>query len=230
MEAKINDRGGYILYDSTLTAVPELAWLQPGHWAAQQALGQKLGGRGQAFLVRAPCGPAVLRRFVRGGWAAPLLGDRYPGWSPARSRGFREFRLLSELRRLELPVPRPLAASFEPAGLFYRAGLLTEFIPRAQTLAELAAALPRSDWLALAETLRRFFQAGLHHPDLNAHNLLRDQSGQWHLLDFDRATLGPKPAQAAPMLARLERSLNKLGSVAWQNGFEAELRSRFKKS
>lgn len=228
MEQRADCRRGFILYDSTLSAVPELAWLSPPHWAAQQALGPNLGGRGQAFLVHSACGPAVLRRFLRGGWMARLLGDRYFGRSADSSRGFLEFRLLLELRRLELPVPRPLAASFEPAGLFYRAGLLTEFIPDTQSLAELAPALPRSGWRALAETLRRFFRAGLHHPDLNARNLLCDRSGHWYLLDFDRASLTTAPSRAAPMLARLERSLNKLETAAWRDGFEAELRAKLR--
>ncbi|MGY6553945.1 MAG: 3-deoxy-D-manno-octulosonic acid kinase [Wenzhouxiangella sp.] len=224
MEQRAECGHASILYDSTLSAVPALSWLQPHYWSAQQALGPSLGGRGQAFLVQTACGPAALRRFLRGGWMAPLLGDRYLRRSADDSRGFREFRLLIELRRRDLPVPRPLAASFEPSGPFYRAGLLTAFIPGTRSLAELAPTLPRPGWQALADTLRSFFQAGLDHPDLNAHNLLCDQSGRWYLLDFDRALLRSGPAPAASMLARLERSLNKLKATAWREGFEATLR------
>lgn len=213
-----------ILYDSTLHAVPNCRWLLPAWWASQQAVSADLGGRGQAMLVQTACGPAVVRRFLRGGWMGPLLGDRYWRRTPERSRGFREFRLLYRLRQLALPVPRPLAASFEPAGLFYRAGLLTEFIPDAQSLAAVAEHLSGSDWRALAQMLKRFFAVGLLHPDLNAHNLLLDRSGQWHLLDFDRARLRGRPADAKPMLARLERSLCKHAGTAWRKGFEAELR------
>lgn len=214
-----------ILADSALPASVDARWLQPQWWAAQGAIKAELGGRGAALELSTPVGSAVLRRYYRGGWMAPLLNDRYLGLGAARSRGFREFRLLSRLRELSLPVPEPLAASFEPAALFYRAGLLTRFIPQTRPLADVADELSGVEWRALAEVLKRFFQAGLEHPDLNAHNLLLDSSAQWHVLDFDRARLSRgRSVAAGTMIARLERSLRKHAGAGWQAGFEAELR------
>lgn len=213
-----------ILADSTLPTRPDARWLQPQWWMAEGAVRAELGGRGVALKLSTPVGLAVLRRYQRGGWMSPLLHDRYVRLSADRSRGFREFRLLCRLRELNLPVPQALAASFEPAGAFYRAGLLTAFIPDTRPLAAVADALSRADWQRLAGMLKRFFRAGLVHPDLNAHNLLLDRSGQWHMLDFDRARLASRPAAARPMIDRLERSLRKHADEAWQAGFYSQLR------
>ncbi len=218
-------RKALILADSTLAAAPDARWLVPQWWKGQGAVEAELGGRGVALKLSTPVGPAVLRRYHRGGWMAPLLGDRYLRLGADRSRGFREFRLLLRLVELKLPVPRPLAASFEPAGGFYRAGLLTRFIPETRALADVADELSGADWRRLAGVLRRFFRAGLVHPDLNAHNLLLDASGQWHVLDFDRASLSAGPVSAGSMIRRLERSLRKRAGTDWQAGFESELRA-----
>lgn len=217
-------RNALILADSGLASAPDARWLQPQWWTMQGAVVAQLGGRGTALRLNTPVGPAVLRRYLRGGWMAPLLDDRYLRCGAERSRGFVEFRLLGRLRELGLPVPEPLAASFEPAGLFYRAGLLTRLIPDARSLAELAAALSLAEWRSLAELLRRCFQAGLMHPDLNAHNLLLDSAGRWHVLDFDRARLNAGPVAGRPMIERLQRSLHKHAASGWQDGFERELR------
>lgn len=214
-----------ILYDSEAVSAPDARWLQPEWWIAQGAVQAELGGRGRALVVQTPAGAAVLRRFCRGGWMAPLLKDRYWRLAHSRSRAFREFRLLSQLLSLDLPVPQPLAASFEPAGPFYRAGLLTQFLPGTRQLADLADELTAPEWMALASVLRRFFDAGLVHPDLNARNLLMNARGQWFVLDLDRAHLRGGPIAAGRMIERLARSLRKHAGTDWQAGFEEHLRS-----
>lgn len=215
---------GLILYDCGQLAALESGWLQPQWWDLQGKAGAGLGGRGGARVVQTPVGPAVLRRFWRGGWMASILKDRYFRVPADYSRAFREFRLLSRLRDLDLPVPQPLAASFEPAGLFYRAGLMTRWLPDTRQLAEVADELSASEWRQLGLVLARFFQAGLIHPDLNAHNLLLDTRGRWHVIDFDRAQLLGRPVAAQGMIERLARSLRKQGSSAWRAGFDAHLR------
>ncbi len=222
-EGRIGSQDALILADTMLATIPDSRWLQPHWWEGQGAVLSELGGRGAALALATPVGPAVLRRYHRGGWMAPLLGDRHIRCHAERSRGFREFRLLSRLRESGLPVPPPLAASFEPAGAFYRAGLLTRLIPHARPLADVADELSAADWQALAAMLKRFFRVGLSHPDLNAHNLLLDRSGQWHMLDFDRARLVGRPVEAGPMIARLGRSLRKHAGEAWRTGFDVEL-------
>lgn len=212
--------GVLILYDAEQVEAPGPEWLQSATWAATGNVQAELGGRGQALSILTPAGPAVLRRFRRGGLVAALLEDRYLRLGARHSRAVREFRVLARLRAHGLPVPTPLVASYEPAGPFYRAGLITRLIPAARQLAEIASELAAKDWLQLAETLSDFFDAGLIHPDLNARNILRDAEGRWFVVDLDRAQIKDRPVSGRPMLARLGRSLNKLGVADWQSGFE----------
>lgn len=209
-----------ILYDPERLETPGPEWLHGATWTAQGKVRADFGGRGQALWVDTPAGPAVLRRFRRGGLVAAALQDRYLRLGVHHSRAMREFRLLARLVDRGLPVPSPLIASFEPCGLFYRAALMTRLIPQARQLADLAPGLAMGDWSGLADTLTAFFEAGLVHPDLNARNILMDAQGRWFLVDLDRARLENRPVSADRMLARLERSLEKLGSADWRPGFE----------
>ncbi|MFP4207144.1 MAG: 3-deoxy-D-manno-octulosonic acid kinase [Wenzhouxiangella sp.] len=212
-----------ILAEGEVARQVEAGWLDPAWWQRRDAVRKELGGRGQAVLVASPIGALVLRRFRRGGLAARFSADRY--WAPGRerSRGFREFRLLQVLASQGLPVPDPVAASYERDGLFYRAGLLTRLIPDACELAEVAAGLSFEQWRDLAMTLDAFFAAGLCHPDLNARNLLLDRHGRWHLLDLDRARLVGRRVDSKAMRQRLARSLGKLPDSGWRTGFTKTL-------
>lgn len=215
--------GTSILADADLSQPVTSDWFEPGWWHRRGAARAELGGRGQALLVDAPVGALVLRRFQRGGLAARLSRDRYVWLGRDRSRSFREFRLLGELREQGLPVPTPVAAMIEREGPFYRAGLLTCLIPGARELATLAADLSISQWRGLATTLDGFFSAGLRHPDLNARNLLMDNAGRWYLLDLDRASLVAGRVDGKRMRRRLARSLEKLSAPGWRPGFEQTL-------
>jgi 3-deoxy-D-manno-octulosonic acid kinase len=222
-EVLINQGRIRILADGEVAEWLTQDWFAPEWWKHEGLVLKSLGGRGQAVLLDSSVGHLVLRRFLRGGWVSRLSEDAYLNLGIHRSRAFREFRLLKTLRRLQLPVPEPVAASFEPNGLTYKAGLLTRFIPDASELAELAPQLSIAQWSDLASTLEDFFSAGLSHPDLNARNLLLDRSGQWHLLDLDRAVLRGREVDGRAMCRRLARSLEKLCLSGWRQGFDASL-------
>ncbi len=200
---------GAILFDAARLPQGDPALLDAARWP--QAAGR---GRGAVRRVEGPFGVAVLRHYRRGGAVARLLGDRYLWTGEENTRAFREFRLLARLRGEGLPVPAPLAAGYTRGGPWYRADLLTAEVPDARTLAETLAA-PSADldaWRSLGVTLARFHAAGVCHADLNAHNLLRDGNGAWWLIDFDRGLLRPPGEWIATRLARLQRSLRKLGA------------------
>jgi 3-deoxy-D-manno-octulosonic acid kinase len=207
--------GGAILCDPSLAAQVEARWFDPLYWSGSPS-GQVSGGRGAAWMVETPAGAGVLRHYRRGGAMARLLGDRYWWRGAVHTRPWREFQLLQDLYGQGLPVPQALAAHYRRHGLFYRADLLTRRLPQALTLAELlrAGQLDAPLMRQAGHTIARFHRAGAWHADLNAHNILRS-GGEFYLIDFDRGELRPAAAGwQLQNLARLRRSLLKLGAAA----------------
>jgi 3-deoxy-D-manno-octulosonic acid kinase len=207
---------GAMVHDpARLGATADAAWLDEAHWRARGPVAPPSGGRGAALRVGTPAGPAVLRHYRRGGLVARFNRDRYLWQGEAATRPFREFALLQSMIAAGLPAPVPLAARYRRAGLWYRGDLLTLAIEGARTLAEALREAPSSiDWTLVGRTIGRFHALGFPHPDLNAHNILLGD-GACHLVDFDRgAPAAPAPAWMDANLARLRRSLDKLGAPA----------------
>ena len=209
---------GGILYDAARMRKPSAALFSREFWAARDALREVAGGRGSVCFIR----PGdlslradegwVLRHYKRGGLAARVLSDRYLWLGAERTRCFREWRLLAELYRRGLPVPAPVAASYERSGMAYRADLITVQLPASRTLAQLLAqgSLSSRQWNDIGRTIARFHAQGVQHADLNAHNILLDADGAVYILDFDRGRLRERGAWENSVLARLQRSLEKV--------------------
>jgi 3-deoxy-D-manno-octulosonic acid kinase len=213
-EGLLRVAGGGILYDASRLRKPGAELFDVEHWRAQGALQEIAGGRASIAVVGTGAERWVLRHYRRGGFIARLSRDRYVWLGESRTRSFAEWRLLAELRRRDLPVPAPVAARYVRGVLTYRADLITEHLPNTRTLADAitGAQLPRESWEAIGRTIARFHREGVHHADLNAHNILLDQPGarNVYLLDFDRGAIRNRGAWERDVLARLRRSLEKI--------------------
>lgn len=174
-------------------------------------------GRGHAVFFTYQGHDLILKHYQRGGLVASLLGDKYLGSDPDNSRAFREWRLLSQMYGLQLPVPKPVAASVSRHGSFHRADLVTKQIHDVKPLADylLAGELSKTTWQDIGTCIRRFHDAGVYHADLNARNiLLNPDSRDVYLIDFDKGSIRYiGEAWKASNLARLQRSLNKFKSM-----------------
>ncbi|HZD06459.1 MAG TPA: lipopolysaccharide kinase InaA family protein, partial [Longimicrobiales bacterium] len=185
--------------------------------AATEAL-ETLRGRGPVHVVRVAGAPRVVRHYLRGGAVAAILDDRYLRWGTARP--LREARASEAARRRGIPTPRVSAGAVYPAGVFYRADLLTDYVPDSRELAGVlfgeGGARERREALVAAGTLiGRMAAAGVRHPDLNARNVLvssTERGLRALLLDLDRCavTRAPEPVASGPMVERLLRSIRKL--------------------
>lgn len=205
---------GAMVFDGNLEVTPSRDWFDRDWWAARADVHDGKGGRGGVAFVDAPIGACVLRHYHRGGWMAPLMGDRYVWNGRERSRGFAEFRLLAELFQRGLPVPAPVAARYQRRGAYYTADLITRTIEGAQTLTDLIIAGRLDAGLAgrVGELVGRFHAEGVDHADLNAHNILMAGDRFW-LIDFDRGEIRVTgTAWRLANLARLKRSLLKVGA------------------
>ena len=212
---------GAIVFDPARVQQATPALFDPAHHGAQ-ARPVQAGGRGAAWFVHGGFGEAVLRHYRRGGLAARLSRATYFWRGEPAVRSVAEFRLLAAMRAEGLPVPAPLAAAYWRRGLGYRAALLVERIPAVRALAEwLGGPADAAPWEAVGAMLARFHAAGIHHADLNAHNILVDDAGVAWLIDFDRGRRRAPGAWRQASLRRLARSLAKLsgGDGRWRPGF-----------
>jgi len=210
-EGLLRVAGGGILYDASRLRKPATEVFDVEHWRAQGSLQEIAGGRASIAIVNSGAERWVLRHYRRGGFIARFSRDRYLWLGESRTRSFAEWRLLAELRRRGLPVPAPVAARYVRGVLTYRADLITEHLPNTRTLADAitGAQLPREGWEAVGKTIARFHREGVHHADLNAHNILLTPQ-QVYLIDFDRGELRKRGWWADTNLVRLYRSLEKV--------------------
>lgn len=204
--------GGGILYDASLARKPQAEWFTRAYWARHGQLREVTGGRGSVCFLRTDQGSWVMRHYRRGGLIAKLSADRYGWCGEDRTRSFAEWRLLAHLRGLQLPVPKPVAAFYVKRVLTYQADLITEELPPSQTLATvMIQGLAMRRWEQVGATVAKFHAHGVHHADLNAHNILLGDGDAVYVLDFDRGRIRPRGGWEQAVLARLKRSLIKVG-------------------
>ena len=124
--------------------------------------------------------------------------------------------MLHQLRAQAFNVPAPVATRYVRKGLWYQADLITEALPPGRTVAQAIQGTTLTDevWRKIGAAIARLHLAGVHHADLNAHNILLGESSQVFILDFDRGRIRPRGSWESNVLARLKRSLNKICSQA----------------
>ena len=207
--------GEFIVCDADLIADPRPELFDAQWWQAQGRIEGSFTGRGIVHVVRYGDARWVLRRYRRGGLVAKIADKAYVWAGLERTRPWREWHLLAALRERGLPVPRPVAAQVSRADLRYSGHILTELVDDAQSVQLLLreGRWQRPDWQRLGALLRRFHDAGVHHPDLNVSNILRRPDGSLVLIDFDKGRIGASGAQLRADLSRLRRSFDKLAAA-----------------
>ncbi len=179
-------------------------------------------GRPASFPVPGVDGLRVVaRRYLHGGVLRGLTGGLFPG----AGRFLRELRLLEDLHREGVPVPRPagLVVRGGPAGTA-RGWMLTREIEDVEDLRALLLRTEPGDvaravaLVAAGRAVRRLHDAGVLHADLHVKNILvpRD-GGPAVVIDLDDAQRLPgglRREQRVTQIQRLDRSLEKLSVKA----------------
>lgn len=214
---KLNKDNALAWFDPHFYPNFELAYFQSEFWQQQGLVTGQSKGRNTVWFIRQPNGQeAVLRHYYRGGLVGKLNKDKFWPEPAAQSRAMAEFSLLWQMRLWGLPVPRPCAALYQKYGFSYSADILIERIPDTTDLAHLLQQRPLTDaeWQQLGAVVASFHQHQVYHSDLNCHNILLDNQGQFWLIDFDKCAIRHAADYAdqswkAQNLQRLLRSLNK---------------------
>ncbi len=206
--------GAVIWYDGTAFDRFEPRLFDPDWLETEGLVTGSAPGRGSARFLRAEGLDMVLRHYMRGGLVARVSKDLFLRVSAAASRAMREFELLDWMRGQGLPVPRPLAARYDPSGAVYRADILMERIPDALPLDQLIghAALGEDTWREIGAVIAAMHLLGVDHSDLNVRNILLDGAGAVWLIDFDKCRRNMPDGRGQANLDRLLRSFRKLQS------------------
>ncbi|QPB42033.1 3-deoxy-D-manno-octulosonic acid kinase [Rodentibacter haemolyticus] len=209
----------FFIFNFDRTFDTQTEFFNPEFWQSQQCILGSAKGRGTTYFLQTKDWFGVncaLRHYYRGGLWGKFNKDRYHFSSLEKTRSFAEFRLLQRLYNADLPVPKPIGARVKKGqlGICYQADILTEKIENAQDLTALLSneTLPTEIWQQMGRLIRQLHDLQICHSDLNAHNILVQQTVQgqkcW-LLDFDKC--GEKSGDSWKMenLDRLYRSFIK---------------------
>ena len=131
-------------------------------------------------------------------------------------RAFDEFELLSKMISLGLPVPEPVIAREINYGLYIKQDIVIKRLIGYEDLANVInkRSLSENEFLKIGSTIKKFFDAGIYHTDLNIRNILINDQSDVYLIDFDkcfRTKLTDK--NRSDIISRLFRSFNKEQTV-----------------
>jgi 3-deoxy-D-manno-octulosonic acid kinase len=200
-------------------------------WLAARKRGPEFTLQGRAPLMVVPGAEAtsdgdvlwVIRRYWRGGRMS-FLEDRH--LRVGVSRPLLEAKSSESLRAKGIATPRVIGGAVYAAGVFYRADLVTEFVPGTVELRTLLLS-PEEPWRSEVELrlgavakvgalVAQLARAGAQHPDLNAANLLIKRDGTMTtpvVIDLDRCRVSDVGVAVEPMVGRLRRSVAKSASA-----------------
>jgi 3-deoxy-D-manno-octulosonic acid kinase len=201
-----------MLVDAALNETPVTAWFDAAQWRRGGAVAVETSGRGAALIVPHGSDTWVLRHYRRGGFVARFIDDHYLWSGIEQTRAFREWRLLRKLKDAGLPVPNPVAAHVYRTGPIYTADIITHYLPDTRKLSSFIAQgrAPADCWRRVGAMIRAVHDCGVDHPDLTAHNVLLDGTGNTFLVDFDNAYVKEPGEWRRLGLERMNRSLRKV--------------------
>ncbi len=209
----------YCQYDANEMSEFHPAMLDAKFWQQEHLVTGSAQGRGTTWFVKYHHALTstekhwVLRHYYRGGLIGKLINDSYWFSAQQNTRAAKEFALLATMQQLALPAPKPIAYRVIRSGFLYRADLLSSRIENAQDLVAILSSqtLSHDVWKKIGATIKRFHDKSIYHHDLNAHNILINNSNDVFIIDFDRGEirLNNKNDWQQANMARLQRSFIK---------------------
>jgi len=214
-------------FDNQIIQYDELIFPDPDNISFDPIVLEKLNvitgsatGRGTAYYLLISGVELVLRKYRRGGLIAKILNKNYIWRGLQHTRPWKEWNLLTDMLKLGLPVPQPVACRVGKINFiftfFYDADFIMTRIKNSTSLSVrlINGELDDKIWQEIGQTIQQFHKHGFNHADLNAHNILLNDMNKVFLIDFDKCQWMP-PAVSWQQLniARLKRSLLKLNQI-----------------
>jgi len=207
----ISSNRSQIWFDASLLTEEPESCFEPAYWQRKDAITGQASGRGTTYFISTAKLPMALRHYWRGGLLGRLVKDQYlfTGWE--KTRCAEELRLLKLLADGGVRVPKPVAGRAVRCGLTYRADILTEQVANAQDLVAVLQQrrLSEVEWQHIGQLIKKMHNLQVCHTDLNIHNILLDDKGQFWLIDFDKCYQRKGDSWKQGNLDRLLRSLRK---------------------
>jgi len=149
---------------------------------------EALAGRQSVTIAQLEdLGSVAIKHYARGGLVRHFNHNTYANWP--RSRGEKEFQWLTIVRQIGIAAPRPIA--FASTGRFMgQCWLVTAAIPRHCSLIRLSQQhgdQRQAIYGKLTSQIQTLIRHGIWHRDLHPGNVLVDDNGMPHLIDFDKA-------------------------------------------
>jgi len=215
-------KNSVVLYDAQRVERVSDDWFQESYWRSANKVFGEASGRGSVLFVSHGDDHWVLRHYHRGGFVGRFIRDQYFWRGVEQTRAFREWRLLSELCELNLPVPQPVAARVCRFGLSYTADIITRHLSNTRSLESILCEgkVILEQWELIGRTLRRFHDHGVDHSDLNVRNILVDDNQRVFFVDFDKGELRGSGSWREGNMKRLKRSLRKV-ALETGNAFDS---------
>jgi len=166
----------------------QLHQLRIGFEKPRRPAGEVLAGRQIATIVHLEnMGSVVVKHYARGGLIRHVNHGAYVNWP--RTRGEKEFRWLATVRQLGLAAPRPIV--FASTGrVIGQCWLVTAAIPRPYPLTQIGQQHDdqrKAIYSLLAKQIETLIRHRIWHRDLHPGNVLVDENGTPHIIDFDKA-------------------------------------------
>jgi serine/threonine-protein kinase RIO1 len=179
---------GYHLGACQTLSPPQLHQLQLVFGKPPSSPGDVLAGRQSVTITHLEdIGSVAVKHYARGGLIRHVNHSTYANWP--QSRGEKEFRWLDVVRQIGLTAPRPIA--FASTGRFIgQCWLVTTAIPRHWSLIQISQQHDdrrQAIYGKLTIQIQTLIRHGIWHRDLHPGNVLVDENGTPHIIDYDKA-------------------------------------------